>query len=232
MPTCRHCCMPPSCRRRHALRHHCASAAAAQPTACRSHRTVLLTPPPLPLPHLLPRRLSQAAANIALSRCRQCHTSAKLPPNVALSPCSNRHCRCRRAAAKLLPTTTCRAAATGAVAVLLPQRCRPCAVRRRCAATNVAPKPSCGCCRAVALLPPLRRHQIAANVEQLCCRHRCCPLLPLSCHCCCCSLSCCRTLLPIIVFHCRHRRHRHSYRCRRAATTAATITVVEITILH
>jgi hypothetical protein len=51
-------------------------------------------------------------------------------------------CHCRRAAAKLLPTSRCCAAATAAASAMLPPRCRrrdvPLPPRRRHAAANVA----------------------------------------------------------------------------------------------
>jgi len=41
----------------------------------------------------------------------------------------------------------------------------------------------------------------------------------------------CRPLLPPIVVHPCHRRHRRSCRCRRAAATATATTLVELTVV-
>ena len=106
------------------------------------------------------------------------------------------------------------------------------------------PPPSCRRHCTVTLpplpLPPPCRRQAAANVMLSRCRHcrwdrhrasvgwlvvalfsavrfRLCMLS--------CDRQCshCRPLLPIIVFHHRHCRHRCLHRCRRAATTAAAL---------
>ena len=90
-------------------------------------------------------------------RCRHhCSLSRRCP-----SRHRRRHCRrlrCRhpsRAAAKLPPTSRCRAAATAAATALLPPRCHRRAVRRR----RSAAAGSCRQRRAVALSPPPRRRR-------------------------------------------------------------------------
>ena len=96
--------------------------------------------PPLP-PPLLHR---QAAADVALPRCRRCHAAAKLPPTL----------RCRAAT---LPPPPCRRQAAADVALL---HCRH--RRSRCQAATALPPSRCA-------LP--RPSQIAANIALSRCRH-------------------------------------------------------------
>jgi hypothetical protein len=55
-------------------RSHRAAATALQPSRCA------LPPPPLPLPLPPPQRRCQAVTNVTLSRCRHSLAAAKLPP--------------------------------------------------------------------------------------------------------------------------------------------------------
>ena len=156
-----------------------AAAAAALPRSCHQRLVVSLPQPPLSLPPLLSCR--QAAADVALSRCRNCHcrraaaTTLRLlrcapPPRFALPPppltlpppprCCQAvfnfalsHCHHHCAASKLMPISRCCAVATPAVAVLLPLRCCRHAVHcyRHCAAAKMPPP--LHCCAAAAAMP-------------------------------------------------------------------------------
>jgi hypothetical protein len=133
-----------------------AAATSALPPSFRQHCVVALPPPPLMLP-LPPPCRHRAMHRRRASRC--CHR--RLP------------CRCRRAAAKLLPMLHWRPAATANVALL---RC--CHRRQRCHCRHAAaklPRTSCCCADATAaafaLLPPRCRPCTVRRHRALHCRH-------------------------------------------------------------
>jgi hypothetical protein len=162
--------------------------------------------------HCAVRRCHAAATTMPPPSCHRRRTVALPPPprrrqaiaNVALSRC--RHRRSRRAAATALPLSRCAQPLT-----LPPPRCRQ-------AAPNVVLSRCCHRCS--------RRRRDAVHwlvvvlLSAVQFRH-CMPSCDRQC-------SYCWPLLPIIVFHRRHRR------CHWAATaTAATATtMVELTVEH
>ena len=113
-------------------------------------------------------------------------------------------------------------------AVLLPRRCPHC--RSHCAAATSLPPSRCAL-PLLPLMPPLqRRHQAAANIPLLCCRHRlaAAKLQPMS-HFRAAATAAAAALLPPRCRRCAVRRCRAAAaaalpptsRCRAAATAAA-----------
>jgi hypothetical protein len=131
---------PPIPNRR--CRHRRATAKLPPTSRCRAAATAAATA-------LLPPRCHCRAVRRRHRRCRCLQTIGKLRRAVSLPRCRHRH-----AAAKLLPTSQCRAAATAAATALLLRRLLV------------------GCCVVIALPPPPRRRQAAADVALSRCRHR------------------------------------------------------------